>query len=73
MSDFIFQLSIPADEYLRLYQGSARDVVARAHDGRRVRFSAALLRQFVDRDGIHGQFRIVTDSNHKFQKIERLS
>lgn len=72
MADYVFQLSISADEYLRLYQGVARDVVARAHDGRRVRFAASYLRPFVTRQGINGIFKIITDNNNKFIKIEQI-
>ncbi len=70
--EFVFHLRIPASDYLRLYQGAAREVVAKAQDGRRVRFSAHLLRPFVDKDGVNGRFRILTDNQHRFKKIERL-
>ncbi|MFK8015245.1 MAG: DUF2835 domain-containing protein [Gammaproteobacteria bacterium] len=66
-------LDIDADEFLRVYQGNARDVVARADDGRSLRFPAAILRPFVTRDGISGRFRIQFDGDGRFVDIQTLS
>ena len=63
-------LNIDADEFLRVYQGSARDVVARADDGRTLRFPAAILRRFVTREGIVGRFRIQFDGQGRFVDIQ---
>jgi hypothetical protein len=68
----VVNLTIPADEYQRLYQGSAREVVATSVDGRRVRFPAMILRPYVTHVGIRGRFRIVFDENHRFQAIEKI-
>jgi hypothetical protein len=65
-------LSIPADEYVALYQGSVRDVVARARDGRTVRFPARILQPYVTHQGIHGRFVIQFDANNRFAGISRL-
>lgn len=65
-------LNIDADEFLRVYQGSARDVVARADDGRTLRFPAAILRRFVTREGIVGRFRIDFDEDGRFADIRAL-
>lgn len=62
-------LNIPADEYLAMYQGLITDVVARAHDGRVIRFPAKLLQKFVTHGGVYGQFTIYFDNNNKFQSI----
>ncbi len=63
-------LNIDADEFLRVYQGSARDVVTRADDGRTLRFPAAILRRFVTREGIVGRFRIQFDGQGRFVDIQ---
>ncbi|MAL98480.1 MAG: hypothetical protein CL583_08520 [Alteromonadaceae bacterium] len=68
----IVDLRISADEWLRLYRGEALDVVARARDGRSVRFPARILRPFVRHDGISGAFLIEFGQDGKFQSVERL-
>ncbi len=65
-------LAIPAEDYLRMYEGSARDVVAHATNGQTVRFPANILRRFVLHDGVYGRFRIRFDERGKFIAIERL-
>ncbi|WP_018014650.1 DUF2835 domain-containing protein [Teredinibacter turnerae] len=65
------QLTINADEYLKMYQGRANDVVARAVDGRRIRFPARILQRFVTREGVSGAFIITFDEANRFRSIER--
>ncbi|WP_026225219.1 DUF2835 domain-containing protein [Teredinibacter turnerae] len=65
------QLTINADEYLKMYQGRANDVVARSVDGRRVRFPARILQRFVTREGVGGAFVITFDDANRFQSIQR--
>lgn len=64
-------LGIPADEYLRIYQGSARFILALSAEGERVRFPANILQPFVTREGVYGDFAIICDSNHRFKEIVR--
>lgn len=64
-------LSISADEFLALYQGIARDVVAVATDGRRVRFPARILQPYVTHQGIQGRFVIQFDASNRFAGISR--
>ncbi len=66
-------LSIPSEEFVRLYSGTAKFVVARAEDGRTVRFDANHLRPFVTSNGVHGRFEIEYGPDHKFQSIRRLN
>jgi hypothetical protein len=73
VSSITVRLSISADEFVRLYEGSARDVYAIGEDGRSIRFPARILQPFVLHDGIHGRFRIHFDEYHKFKSIERIS
>ncbi|MDH5218423.1 MAG: DUF2835 domain-containing protein [Gammaproteobacteria bacterium] len=68
-----FSIRIPYDEFLRVYDGSAKYVVTRCHDGRRIRFPANILRPFLTHSGIQGEFVIVYDENNKFQRIEKVS
>ncbi len=67
-----FRLNISTEKYLRHYQGTAKYVVARTADGRTVQFPANLLRQFITKDGIHGEFLLCFDEQNKvsdFQKV----
>ncbi len=65
-------LSISADEYLRVYQGSAKKVSALDSMGRRVSFPVNILQPYVTREGVAGAFVISFDEHHRFQKIERI-
>jgi hypothetical protein len=69
----LISLSIPADEYIRVYQGSAKKVSAIDHRGRRISFPVNILQPFVTRDGVIGGFEIYFDQDNRFQKIIRLS
>ncbi len=65
-------LSISADQLQAYYAGAARSVAVRANDGRMIHFPVAILRPFVDRNGVRGRFQIEFDDNNKFVAIERL-
>lgn len=71
MRSLVVDIHIAAEDYLTLYQGMARDVVANARDGRVVRFPANILRDFVTHDGVHGTFLIFFDDDNKFKDIAR--
>ncbi|RMH07017.1 MAG: DUF2835 family protein [Nitrospirae bacterium] len=65
-------LDISAQEFLAYYQGRADAVLARANDGRTVQFPARVLRPFLTRQGIVGEFLIRFDEQQKFVAIQRL-
>ena len=69
----VVKLAIEADEFLRLYKGSARDVLARATNGQTVRFPANILKPFVAHDGVHGRFKITFNVNGKLIAIDKLN
>lgn len=70
-SSVVVNLAIDADEFLRLYKGTARDVLARATNGQTVRFPANILRPFVTREGVHGRFKITFNANGKLIAIDK--
>ena len=72
MSIIQVDIYISADEYVRTYAGTARDVVTQASDGRTVRFPANILRPFVTREGIRGRFHIYFTRDNKFERIEKV-
>ena len=68
----VVDLAISADQFQRLYTGSASSVVAQARDGRRISFPARILRRFVTHAGIYGSFRIEFDGANRFKQIVKL-
>ncbi|NDY96853.1 DUF2835 family protein [Wenzhouxiangella limi] len=72
MKEYRFSLSISTDEYLRYYQGQAVAVVVTDSEGRTIRFPANALRAHVNHAGIQGRFRLITDDEHRLQRLERI-
>jgi hypothetical protein len=72
MPELILDLNISTDEMLAYYRGKARTVRARATNGQTVRFPASVLQRHVTPRGVHGQFRMEFDENHKFVRLEPL-
>lgn len=68
-----FSLSIDAEEWLRVYRGTAHRVRVRAHDGRVMDFSARHLQPHVRHDGVHGRFEMDLDENHRMLALRRIS
>lgn len=67
-----FRIDISPDEYLAYYRGTARNVVTTALDGRSVCFPARILRPFVTKGGIQGEFLLLYDAANRFAGIERV-
>lgn len=65
-------LRISPHRLLYYYEGEVDTVVARATDGRVIRFPASILRSVVQSDGVQGTFELVFDENHKFVSISRV-
>ncbi|GHB18064.1 DUF2835 family protein [Salinicola rhizosphaerae] len=55
------------------YGGSAEVIHARALDGRRVQFPARALHRIIQRDGVHGVFRLHFSDSGRFITIEALT
>ncbi len=68
----VVDIQISADEYQKMYAGVAKNVFCYARDGRRIRFPAHILRQFVTREGVVGAFLIRFSKDNKFAGIDRL-
>lgn len=67
-----FRLAIPAVTLERYYRGQGQTVVAQALDGRRLRFPARLLRDFIAHDGIHGLFEMDFDAHGHCLGLRRI-
>ncbi|MAA65513.1 MAG: hypothetical protein CL581_12125 [Alteromonadaceae bacterium] len=72
MKSIIVDIAIGPQEWLKLYEGVARDVSTVSRDGRTVRFPARILSRFALRDGVNGSFQINFDDTGKFHSVERL-
>ncbi len=72
MKSIVVSLVISAEEFQRLYQGSAKTVFAQSIDGRNIRFPAAILRPFVLHSGVCGTFQINFDEDNRFHSIQRM-
>ncbi|ODS23089.1 hypothetical protein AB835_10785 [Candidatus Endobugula sertula] len=67
----LISISISADEYLRVYQGSAKTVSTLDRQGKRVRFPVNILQPYITHNGVSGVFAIEFDENNKFKRIAR--
>jgi hypothetical protein len=65
MPNYSFHLRISSEQYLDYYRGVVKNVVVRATSGQTVQFPASLLQRFVSPEGIHGDFVLECDENHK--------
>lgn len=72
LKSIVVSLVISAEEFQRLYEGSAKTVFAQSMDGRSIRFPAGILRPFVLHNGVRGTFQINFDEDNRFQSIQRL-
>ncbi|MBL4826543.1 MAG: DUF2835 domain-containing protein [Spongiibacteraceae bacterium] len=72
MKKIVVDLLIPADEYLKRYQGNGTIVRTHSRDGRSVQFPAEILQPFVSHMGVRGCFCIHFDREGRFSTIEKL-
>ena len=72
MNRYVFTLQVSPEKYLGYYQGKIRQVIVRCTTGQTVQFPASLLQKFVAPEGIHGNFVLTSDENHKIIGLERL-
>ena len=70
---YTFDLRILASDWLSVYRGRTRAVLVETHCGERVQFSAQHLRPFVTANGVFGRFRLTTDAQSRFVRLERVT
>ncbi|KPK37920.1 MAG: hypothetical protein AMJ69_09910 [Gammaproteobacteria bacterium SG8_47] len=73
MTTLRIRLELSPAQCLAYYRGVKQAVVARAEDGRTVRFPASELRRFVTPAGVHGSFELRYDDNNKLVSLRRLA
>jgi len=67
-----FRLNLSTDQYLKVYQGIAKNITALADDGRRIAFPAQNIKQFLTHDGVYGHFEMELTAENKFVSIRKL-
>ncbi|MHA2862994.1 DUF2835 domain-containing protein [Vibrio harveyi] len=72
MNQYYFSLNISYQTFLSHYSGAASSVQVITDNGLRVRLDALKFRPFLSQLGIRGRFRLTTDQNNKFLKLETL-
>lgn len=68
-----FRLNIGPDELMRVYTGAAHRLRVTCIEGLVLDLDANHLRKFTTRTGISGNFRLVTNAENKFVRLEKLS
>ena len=72
MLSCVFDISIPAQDYLRVYQGTANRVLIRSRDGRTISLPARHLQPFLRHDGIYGSFIMEFNAQGQLLDLRRL-
>ncbi|MBY7853086.1 DUF2835 domain-containing protein [Vibrio fluvialis] len=72
MNRYLFSLNISYQAFLSHYSGAASTVLVLTECGLRLQFPAAKFRPFLSQIGVKGRFRLTTDQNNKFLKLEVL-
>ncbi len=67
-----FTLQLPYDQFLKVYQGVAKNISVIADDGRRISFPARNIQSFLTKDGIRGYFEMELTAENKFVDITKL-
>lgn len=73
MGSLIVDITLPREEYLKVYQSYVRQVRAVARSGESVRFPISVLQPYLTHTGVRGSFRLSFDQQNKFVGIERLA
>lgn len=67
-----FSLQLSYDQYLQVYQGSAKNVSVLSDDGRRIAFPARNIQSFLTKEGIRGYFEMELTAENKFISVKKL-
>lgn len=73
MLSLVFDISIPAQEFLRVYQGTANRVLIRSRAGRTISLPARHLQPFLTRNGISGSFIMEFNAQGQLLDLRRLA
>lgn len=65
-------IALPAEEFLRVYQGTANRVFIRSREGRSVSLPVRHLQPFLTHQGVHGSFEMTVDKDGKLISLRRI-
>lgn len=71
-NQYTFRLNISYHTFLQHYNGAASQVLVVSEQGLKIQIPATRLRPFLSQLGVKGRFRLITDQNNKFVKLESL-
>ncbi|MBK1694972.1 hypothetical protein CKO09_09495 [Chromatium weissei] len=72
MLRFYFHLTITAAQYQHYYRGTATSVLVQTTEGLNLSLPAAHLRRFITSNGVHGDFCLTADAQHRMIALERV-
>ncbi len=72
MKYYYFSLNITYQAYLAHYSGAASTVLVVTDEGLKLQLPATRFRPFLSQLGLKGRFRLTTDGENKFIKLEML-
>ncbi|MGF1771263.1 DUF2835 domain-containing protein [Vibrio wakamikoensis] len=72
MKHYYFSLNISYQQYVTHYTGHAYSVLVCTDQGLRLQLPATRFRPFLTQLGLKGRFRLTTDQNNKFLRLESL-
>ena len=67
-----FSLDLSYDQFLKVYQGTAKNISVVADDGRRIVFPARNIQSFLTKNGIKGYFEMTLTAENKFISLKKL-
>ncbi len=68
-----FSLQLSYDQYLQVYQGSAKNVSVLSDDGLRISFPAGNIQSFLTKEGVRGYFEMELTAENKFICVKKLN
>ncbi len=72
MKHYHFSLNITYQAFIAHYSGAASSVLVVTDQGLKLQLPAARFRPFLSQLGVKGRFRLTTDGENKFLKLEML-
>ncbi|MCF6203860.1 MAG: DUF2835 domain-containing protein [Methylococcaceae bacterium] len=68
----LFTLELSYDDFLKVYQGTAKNISVVADDGRRIMFPARNVQSFLTKNGIKGYFEMTLTAENRFISLKKL-
>ncbi len=68
----LFSLDLSYDQFLKVYQGTAKNISVMADDGRRIVFPARNIQSFLTKNGIKGYFEMTLTAENKFISLKKI-